>query len=658
MNSHNPMNYLVSLKTIELKVKKVFASLSILLTLVISGNVSANKEPDELRQLLQLAEYVGVDYESAVADGKVIDQGEYQEMVEFSGLILEKTTALLTENNQIHLLAKLLQSAIINKQKPDEIQRVSTELRRTILTLSPQLSLPSSLISKSEIKMTFQSDCSNCHGELGGGDGKLAQQLTPAPTDFTDISRARNRSILGLYDAISDGIEGTAMPSFKHLSESERWSLAFFAGSLAFTAIEEQEILQKSGLDIQDVVMFSPNELSSKRNESEWKLIETLRADPNHLFSNNESPLTITRRQLEEANAAYQRGDYDKAKTLAVSAYLDGFEMIENSLDARDKELRQSIESSLLNLRQLLNDGQNVNQVERSIEMVLEQIDSAEELLTGSSMSDTTLFSASFIILLREGLEALLVVLALLTVLLRSDKKEAIKYVHFGWGMALVSGILTWLVAQHLVTISGASREIMEGVAAMSAALVLFYVGFWMHSKTQADHWQQYIQQNIARSLNKGTLWGISGLAFIAVYREVFETVLFYQSLLTQTAATQQFALVGGFVFAVFVLMVITWVMIKYSVKLPIAKFFSMTTYLLLALSFVLAGKAISALQEAAVIGISPFPINIQIDWLGVNSTWEGIVTQFVILLLSSLLMGKQWLNLKLRQRQSIESNR
>jgi high-affinity iron transporter len=204
------------------------------------------------------------------------------------------------------------------------------------------------------------------------------------------------------------------------------------------------------------------------------------------------------------------------------------------------------------------------------------------------------------------------------------------------------------------VTISGASREIMEGVAAMLAAVVLFYVGFWMHSKTQADHWQQYIQQNIAKSLNAGTLWGISGLAFIAVYREVFETVLFYQSLQTQAAPSQQFALVGGFVFAVFLLMVITWLMIKYSVKLPVGRFFSITTYLLLTLSFVLAGKAISALQEAAVIGISPFPINFQIEWLGVNSTWQGVATQFLILLLSSLLIGKQWFKQKFSHQKSM----
>lgn len=654
MNLFNPTTYLLKPILFGRATKKPIALLSVLLAFMISGNASANTEPEELRQLLQLTEYVGVDYVSAVRHGKVIDPGEYQEMVEFSGLILEKSAALTTKNAQIAILAQSLQTAVANKQKVEVIQNLSANLRQALLTLSPQLSLPRSLIASSEIKMTFQSDCSSCHGDLGRGDGPLAQQLNPAPTDFTDITRANNRSILGLYDALSDGIEGTAMPSFKHLTERERWSLAFFVGSLAFTADEKQGIPRESGLTVQDVVMFSPFELNSKRSKGEWMLVETARANPALLFSSNGSPLSITRQRLEEANVAYQKGDYDEAKRLTVSAYLDGFELVENSLDARDKALRQSIESGLLNLRQEMSDQQNV---EQSLAVVLTQLEEAEELLTGSSMSDATLFSASFIILLREGLEALLVVLALFTVLLRSNKKEAIKYVHFGWGAALVSGILTWIVAQYLVTISGASREIMEGVAAMLAAVVLFYVGFWMHSKTQADHWQEYIQQNIAKSLNTGTLWGISGLAFIAVYREVFETVLFYQSLLTQTAPTQQFALVGGFVFAVFVLMLIAWLMIKYSVKLPISRFFSTTTYLLLALSFVLAGKAISALQEAAVIGISPFPINFQIEWLGINSTWQGVATQFLILLLSSLLVGKRWLELKFGHRQSIESS-
>lgn len=155
------------------------------------------------------------------------------------------------------------------------------------------------------------------------------------------------------------------------------------------------------------------------------------------------------------------------------------------------------------------------------------------------TLSNATLFSASLVILLREGLEALLVVIALVTVLVRTGRRDGLRYVHLGWVTALVGGVATWAAAQSLVSISGASREVMEGVAALLAAVVLLYVGIWMHSKTHAAQWQAYIQQHINSHLTAGTLWGLGLLAFIAVYREVFETVLFYQALLTQAAAAQ-----------------------------------------------------------------------------------------------------------------------
>ena len=128
-------------------------------------------------------------------------------------------------------------------------------------------------------------------------------------------------------------------------------------------------------------------------------------------------------------------------------------------------------------------------------------------------------------------------------------------------------------------------------------------------------------------------------LSFIAVYREVFETVLFYQSLVTQASTTQYSFVISGFLFGVAVLSILAWGMFRYSVKLPIARFFSTTTYLLLVLSFILMGKAISALQEAAIIGITPLPINVEVTWFGIGSTWQGITAQVTILILFSLYM-------------------
>ncbi|TWX57794.1 c-type cytochrome [Colwellia hornerae] len=623
--------------------KRMFFHVFFVIGYLISTQTSASIHTEGLRQLLQLTEYISVDYTSAITDGKIVDQGEYQEMLDFSNIIAERAAREPSEQAMIRLSKSLLY-AVQAKKTLVEIQGLTSELKNVLIKNSPQLLLPTSLVSPSTVKQLFKNNCASCHGITGKGDGELASQLSPQPTNFNERTRALDRSILGLYDVITGGLDDTAMPSFNNLTAKQRWSLALYTGSLAFVADEKQQKNNTLDLSLAELVQYSPNELYRAKTDLDKGVVEQLRANPEVLFSTTKAPLTIARDQLKKTLAAFKNNDVILAQQFAVSAYLDGFELVENNLDAYDSSLRKGIESNLLGLRNEIINNKGSANLDASVSAILRQIEQAEFLLNDSSISDSALFSASFIILLREGLEALLVVLALFTILVRSNKKEAVKYLHFGWVAALIAGGLTWLVAQKLVTISGASRETMEGVAALLAAIVLFYIGFWMHSKTQADQWQRYVQQNINKSLKAGTLWGISGLAFIAVYREVFETVLFYQSLLTQTNSSQQLVLFSGFGAALAMLVVVAWLMIKYSIKLPIGRFFSITTYLLLALSFILAGKAITALQEAALISITRFPIDFHLAWLGINSTWQGIAMQAFILFCSSMLFFKPWL--------------
>lgn len=611
----------------------------LLFVLISWSHVSIATSEDhmvELRQIAQLAEYIGVDYSEAVKDGRVIDTGEYQEMVEFSGIIIEKISRITESSENFQTAAhqaESLRSFIENKQRPDSVRDLAAELRYTVLALAPQSSLPTALIATVKSKKIFGNTCAACHGMGGRGDGVMAAKLEPSPTDFTDKERALNRSVLGLYDAIANGIEGTAMPAFPQLTEKEKWSLAFYAGGLAFQASEQSQPQTTPVISMQQLVNYSPSLLAKGLPTNQRNAIERLRANPKQLFITNKDPLTVTREQLEAALGAYRIGDYDKALSHAVTAYLDGFELIENNLDARNQTLRKDIERTLIKLRQAISQPQNDVELESVMTDVFYQLDQAEHLLTESALSSGTLFSASLVILLREGLEALLVIIALMTVLIRTHRQDALKYVHIGWITALLAGGATWLAAQSLISISGASREVMEGVAAMLAAIVLFYVGIWMHNKTHAAQWQAYIQQHINTRLQSGTLWGLATLAFIAVYREVFETVLFYQSLLTQAVDAQYSYVAGGFFVGIIMLFALAWILIKYSIKLPIARFFATTTYLLLALSFVLMGKAVSALQEAAIIGISSLPVDFSIEWLGVNSTWQGVTAQLLILL-------------------------
>ncbi|WP_226644469.1 cytochrome c/FTR1 family iron permease [Microbulbifer variabilis] len=606
---------------------------------------NAGLSEQELRQLMQMAEYIGVDYSAAVAGGEIINADEYAEMEEFAELLIDRGQKLedSAEASAIRAEAQALQTAIQGKADIDEVQVHTARLRQGLLSIAPALSLPSDLLSFEESRALFQTQCIACHGVEGRGDGPLAAGLEPAPTNFHERERAENRSLLGLYDAISNGIDGTAMTAFTNFTEQQRWSLAFYVGSLAFAG--ESASAADSKPSLQDLVMYSPQVLRNDRPEISPQAVAALRADPSALFSTKvpeeSSPINVARTQLQASLAAYQQGDFTKARTLAISAYLDGFEMAENSLDSLDEELRLATERELLGLRAQLNADSDPQQVQAQVERILQQLAQADLLMKEGNLSGAALFIASLVILLREGLEALLVVIALTTILVKTGRRDALKFVHVGWIGAFIAGFVTWIAAQTLITISGAGREVMEGVAALLAAVVLFYVGFWMHSKTQADEWQKYIRDSISRSLNAGALWGIAGLAFIAVYREIFETILFYQSLLAQTSAGHYGTLWSGVGAGVAFLAVLGFALVRYSVSLPIGKFFSVTTYVLLALSFVLAGKAVAALQEAAWIGISPLPVHFSFDWLGIYSTWQGIGLQALVLVGAFWLMKK-----------------
>lgn len=612
---------------------------------LVSSSLAAPADPQELRQLMQMAEYIGVDYSEAVANGKIINDDEYAEMQEFSQLLLERGAQLSTsgKSTTIKEQSRALKQAIDNKASLSEVRKHTAALRQSFLQISPQLSLPSQLLPVKETSDLYQQNCVTCHGVDGRGDGVAAEQLEPTPTNFYDRERADNRSLLGLYDAISNGIDGTAMTAFQSLDDQQRWSLAFYVGGKAFSDAGRPN--NSSAINLNDLIQYSPNALRDARPEISEVQIAALRANPESLFTvkgTGSSAIDTARTHLISALHMFQEGNYDEARTLAISAYLDGFELAESSLDSRDRSLRLAIERDLLALRTLLNATSNPEEVAKSVNALLAQLEQAKELIEGSSLSSGALFLASLIILLREGLEALLVVIALGTVLLKTERRDAIKYVHIGWIAAFVAGFATWLIAQNLVTISGASREVMEGIAALIAAAVLFYVGFWMHSKTQAHEWQRYIHDNINKHLSAGTLWGIAGLSFIAVYREIFETILFYQSLLSQTAAGQSGSLWAGLAAGFVLLAIIGWFMVRFSTRLPIGKFFSASTFIMLALSFVLAGKAIAALQEAALVSMNHLPVSFTFEWFGIYPTWEGISVQSLILIAALYLLFKE----------------
>ena len=255
-------------------VKAMRLCLLLSFALLTSVSHAADNSHRQIRQLAQLAEYIGADYVAAVDHNTVVNLDEYQEMLEFAQLLVDKSAMIAKpalDSHNLQAEAGALQQAVQNKQDVRLVRQLSTQLRRSLLALMPQSTLPDRLSPKRTVESLFKDNCTTCHGLTGKGDGTLSTQLNPAPTNFTDKERASNRSVLGLFDAISNGIDDTAMPGFNQLTEQQRWSLAFYVGSLAFQSNPKPSV-NDSNISLSQLVNFSPAQIAAGDRIIVWDI--------------------------------------------------------------------------------------------------------------------------------------------------------------------------------------------------------------------------------------------------------------------------------------------------------------------------------------------------------------------------------------------------
>lgn len=290
-------------------------------------------------------------------------------------------------------------------------------------------------------------------------------------------------------------------------------------------------------------------------------------------------------------------------------------------------------------LRAAISRSRPLAEVEAANQQLASLFSEAEAGLAPEKASSASSFLGAFGVLLREGLEALLIVVAMIAFLRKTERTEVLGFVHGGWASALAAGVATWFVATYFIGISGASRELTEGFGSLFAAIILVTVGIWMHGKSNAESWQRYIKEKMTNALSKRSGWFLFLLAFVVVYREVFETILFYAALWAQGNGL---AMLGGAAAAATLLTILAWVMLRYSTRLPITQFFSWSSILIAILAVVLAGKGIAGLQEAGILGVAPLSGVPRIQMLGLFPTTETVLAQLAALAVLGLGF---WLN-------------
>jgi high-affinity iron transporter len=612
-----------------------------LVSLPAHAQTEASDPAASVPQTWQMLDYLAADYAGAVKNGEVVSASEYDEMREFARHARDRVDALppTAATAALREQADKLVQLIDAKAPESDVARQAHALTDTLLQAYPIPTAPTEAPNLARGAAVYQMQCAVCHGTTGHGDGPAGLQLSPRPIDFTDASRADQRSALSLYEVISQGVAGTPMASYAQaLSSDDRWSLAYYVGTLAYPeATTQGEQAWRTDQRARGAIA-SPNELARARVSSLTELIGMtqarlvvgyLRAHPEAVHEAL-TGISLARTRVADSVEAYRKGKSEEARQLALSAYLDGVEPVEARLDARDAALRARIETAMGAYRTSLSQPATNDAVPTQAHEVDALLAQAQALLTASAASPMTTFIGALTILVREGLEALLVVVALLAFLRKADRHDATRYVHAGWLLALLAGAATWAVASYAISISGASRELTEGLSSLFAAAVLLAVGLWMHQKSIGGRWQSYLKAKMATALDRRSAWFVFGLTFISVYREVFETILFYTALWNEGQGQW---LLAGIGVGALILGLIAWLLLRTSQRLPLGLFFSLSSLVIALLAIVLSGKGVAALQEAGWTAVTVAPVP-SIDVLGIYPTWQSLLAQLAVALM------------------------
>jgi high-affinity iron transporter len=607
--------------------------LGFLLTLSVSSQTKS--EEDNARMLINLMDYIAKDYQMGVSNGEVISEFEYAEMHEFVGAAVTKADELdasgvLSNEKVIKAELDQLHGLIRDTAAATDVAKQADKVKELVLQQGLVALVPDQFPNLEKGKSLFAAQCASCHGTYGAGDGPAGQGLNPAPTNFRNKDIMVGVAPFQAYNTIRLGIPGTSMRAFKELSDEEIWDVAFYVLSLQH--LDNRSAKTEIEIDIVDLASLSDEDLKVKYPSAN---VAAHRSKPQPVEVKKEITATNKAKSLlKKSLLAYESRDKMGALNAALKAYLDGVEPIEAQVQASDNALFGRLEADMMKVRSLIEQDASLEALEIAVITATETINEAEALLSSSERGvfDTALLTAG--ILIREGLEAFFVILAILGVLRKVNIPQAARWIHLGWIAAIAVGMISWFFTDSLMQWSAAERELMEGLIGIFAVGILLYLGYWLHGKTEAGKWKAFVEERILTLVNRNNLIGLSAFSFIVVFREAFESVLFISSLSAGGEGDSKIGILIGFIGSALLLFFIAVAMLRWFKKLPIKQVFQFSTIMVLTLAVILMGQGIHALQEGGYIGINSFPINLRISILGIYPTIESILSQVGIVLL------------------------
>jgi high-affinity iron transporter len=337
---------------------------------------------------------------------------------------------------------------------------------------------------------------------------------------------------------------------------------------------------------------------------------------------------------LNKSYDLYVSGDAKAAKDQVDVAYYSYYEKLgfEKTVMAHiSGDRAAAVEYQFSFAKKAINAGKDKTEVRSSLDTLIQMLREDANRLDGKKESGIGVFLASLLIITREGFEAIIIVGAIIAYLIKSGNKQKTGAVYWGSLIALAASVAMAFILNSLSGASGANQEITEGVTMLVAVAVLFYVSNWMVSKSEAAAWTNYIEGKVQSSITRGSVFSLAFAAFLAVFREGAETILFYHALLAGTKTYFNMVWLGLGIGCL--ALVVIYLLIRFmSIKLPLKPFFLGTSILLFIMSISFVGSGVKELQEGNLVGVTPIPGLTSVDILGIYPTLETLIPQIVLL--------------------------
>ena len=615
------------------------------------------------------------------AQGRLISIEEYQEAVGFLSEARTSAGRLPAERRGSSAILDTLISAVNAKRPVTEVKALAARFAAA-LGSGAALDLPKLPLDPDSGARIYAASCASCHGPRAMGDGPAAKGMNPAPPPIGSATFMNTVAPSLMFQKVSVGVKGTAMPAFAEtLSPVDRWNVIAYLTELRHRGVDAshgeglygqncaschgmsgggdgtlaRELsklppaigtfawqVQRSDSEmavvIRQGVPGSPMPPMRTLSESEEReIVAYLRsiairkshngqtADSNDASAGAARSLNF----LEQSLSAARAGNVNDAGDRATDAYI-AFEPVETRSRPKNPGLVLTMEQTFQRFKAAVRAG-NIRAAEQE-QARIEGTMPSVLALTKPAGSGMEAFWQSFLIILREGFEAILVIGAVVAFLIKTGHRERLRSIWVGVGAALVASALTAIILKTILSKIPASREIIEGLTMLIAVGVLFSVSYWLISRVEAAKWQQFIKAKVTDALNHGGGRALAIVAFLAVYREGAETALFYQALANE-GSNILLPLLLGIVVGFAALAVIFTLFYRFGVRIPLRPFFGVTSVLLYYMAFVFMGKGIRELQEGNAISASfiRFPT---VDWLGMYPTWETLLAQLALLVL------------------------